>query len=136
MNYLKPVIIVCILTLFSCGEDAAPSDQGCPTELLCTEQFVSLTFSPKENGEFIKLDSYYSQNLDNGNSYNFDQSNNLPVSEFYVLITDGEMEEISKEGTVIRFFGIKDNQVIIEQDFIVGHDCCHVIPLQGPFGDL
>lgn len=125
-----------LLGLASCSDDASPNDQDCPTELLCTEQFVSLTFSPRVNGEFVELDSYYTQNLDNGMAYIFDSDHNLPISEFYIVISDAQLNDIDKEGTTLRFFGTKDNQLVIEQDFIVGHDCCHVIPLEGPFGNL
>lgn len=136
MKVLKIILPFLLLGLLSCNEDASPNDQDCPTELLCTEQFVSLTFSPRTNGEFVELDSYYTRNLDNGNTYIFNAQNNLPISEFYIVISDSEMDEVAKDGTNLRFFGTKDNQLVIEQDFIVGHDCCHVIPLEGPFGDF
>ena len=115
----------------SCGEDTSPNDQDCPTELFCTEEFRTITFSPMTIG-FIILDSYYSQNLDNGKTYNFGHTGILPQDEFYVIITDGQMEEIEKEGTTIRFFGLINNQIVIEQDFLIGHDCCHVITIEGP----
>ena len=136
MKVIRIILPLLLIGLFSCGEDTSPRDQDCPKELLCTEEFVSLTFSPRENGMVIQFDSYYTQNLDNGETYNYDPNDNLPDDLSYVVISDAEMGEIAKDGTSLRFFGIKDNQVLIEQDFIVGHDCCHVIPLDGPFGGL
>ena len=137
MKSLKKIFLILMLALYSCGEDEQPQINDCPTELACTTEFVMLTFTPRTNGEFIRLDSHYTQNLDNGETYNFDALVDATSNPgYYIIATDAQMEEIQKEGTNLRFIGIKNSQVFIEQDFVVGHDCCHVIPLEGPFGDL
>ena len=135
---MKRSVFISLVALFlfqACGENRIPDPEDCPAELLCTEEFVSLIYRPTVNGELTPLDSYYSQNLDNGNTYNFVDPTMSQLWNAYIVISDGEFEEIQKEGTTIRFFGIRDNEVVIEEDFVVGHDCCHVIPLEGPFAE-
>ena len=132
MKRTKLLILSSIIILFSCSEEVIPSND-CSQDLICTEEFRTLIFSPKENDQFKQLDTYYTLNLDNGNTYNYQDWNDQSGNEFYTIISDAEMNEIEKEGTNLRFIGIVGSTPAIEQDFVVGHDCCHIIPLEGPF---
>ncbi len=120
--------------VFSCtNEDDSLNTSDCPADIVCTLVFTSLTFSPKDaNNQPISLDSFYAQNLDNGNTYSISSGNLLNTTTFTV-ITDNEIDEIQRNGTNIRFIGLQGDQIVVQQDFVVGHDCCHVVPLSGPF---
>ncbi|MFY0592522.1 hypothetical protein [Roseivirga sp.] len=108
---------------------------GCSSTMGCTEIFISLSYTPiDDNNQPIVLDNFYTQNLDNGNTYSI-QDHNLDLQNSYIVIDDDQLAEINKTGTNIRFFGIVDDQIVLQQDFVVGHDCCHVIPVSGPFDD-
>lgn len=124
-----------VFTTPSCEYGDAHQMDDCPSELLCTEEFRSYNYSPTENGEPLILDNFYVRNMDNGNIYPNSNLNALMVPGTYLVITDMAFNEIKKSGTVIRFFGIKNNQIVLQTDFSVGHDCCHVIPLSGPFDE-
>lgn len=115
----------------SCEDTESPLE--CSNDIGCTLNLVSIIHKPQdevENG--ILLDNYYSQNLDNGNVYDFRNPNTARTDSSYVVISDAQKDEVKSSGTTIRFFGEANGEVIIEQDFLVGHDCCHVILLQGP----
>lgn len=125
--------VTLILTSCSNSDEDIGNTSSCPDNIVCTEILVSLTFSPKTpNGVPIFLDSYYSQNLDNGKTYSILDSN-VASTASYVVVSDEQLEEINQEGTNIRFIGLQGNQIVVQQDFLVGHDCCHVVPLEGPF---
>jgi len=127
--------LLLILTACSNSDEDIDNTTECPDDVVCTEILISLTFSPKTgNGVPIFLDSYYSQNLDNGETYSILNSN-VASTASYVVVSDEQLEEINQEGTNIRFIGLQGNQIVVQQDFLVGHDCCHVIPLSGPFDD-
>lgn len=129
------ILSLCFLAI-SCGEtdDAADNTlDGCPTNLTCTEIFISLLFTPtNSSNQPITLDSFYTQNLDNGNTYSI-INNTVGQSNSYVVVSDSQRSEINKEGTNIRFIGLLGDQIVVQQDFVIGHDCCHVIPISGPF---
>lgn len=134
MKKLVYLILSISFIIASCASEDEPltTDNDCPPNLSCTEIFVSLTFSPKDgNNQPIILDSFYSQNLDNGNTYSI-QNTNVSTQNSYVVITDAFIEEIQKKGTQIRFIGLIGNQIMVQQDFLIGHDCCHVEGLDGP----
>lgn len=130
MKY-KLLFLLSLFIIAGCESSTEPTE--CDENIACTEQFVMFTFSPTDSEDQpIYFDAYYSQNIDNGNVYDsFDEQDFLDAGT-YMVITDQEMEEVKKDGTTIRFFGQKDGQVIIEQDFLIGHDCCHILPLEGP----
>ncbi|OEK01552.1 hypothetical protein BFP97_08465 [Roseivirga sp. 4D4] len=127
--------LLLILTACSNSDEDVDNTSSCPDNIACTQVFISLTFSPKTaNGVPIFLDSYYSQNLDNGETYSILNSS-VASTASYVVISDEQIEQINQEGTNIRFIGLQGNQIVVQQDFLVGHDCCHVVPLGGPFDD-
>lgn len=134
MKKLVFSIILSGLIVFSCSnEDDSLNESDCPTDIACTLVLTSLTYSPKgANNQPIFLDSFYAQNLDNGNTYSISSSNLLNTNTFTV-ITDAEIGEIQRDGTNIRFIGLQGDQIVVQQDFVVGHDCCHILPISGPF---
>ena len=128
---LKVLFLLSVLMIVACEESAAPVE--CNEDIACTEQFVMFTYSPKDNeNQAIILDGYYSQNMDNGNIYDDFQEQDFLDAGVYMVITDQQRGDLKKNGTTIRFFGQKDGNVIIQQDFLIGHDCCHIVPLEGP----
>lgn len=135
MKKLICSIFLLNLIVFSCTneDDAIDNISDCPTDIICTLVFTSLTYSPiDDNDQAILLDSFYAQNLDNGNTYSIPSNNQLNPAR-YIVISDAQIEEINKSGTNIRFIGLQNDQIVVQQDFVVGHDCCHVVPLNGPF---
>lgn len=134
MKKLISTVLLSLIILCSCSnEDDSLGNSDCPTDIVCTLILKSLTFSPKgDNDQAILLDSFYAQNLDNGNTYSI-ESNDQLNSTRYIVISDAQIGEINKSGTNIRFIGLQNDQIVVQQDFVVGHDCCHVLPLAGPF---
>ncbi len=125
------VLLGMILTIQGCSEDSQPLE--CKADIGCTEVFVTFTYGPTDNqGSAVILDSYYSQNLDNGQTYTFVEEDNQLTEGLYTVITDAQMDQLSSTGTSIRFVGLKNNAIVLEQDFVIGHDCCHIVPIQGP----
>ena len=121
-----------LIGLSSCEEDSQPLE--CATDLICTEQLVSFAFQPTNGqGEPLILDNYYTQNLDNGNSYDFNNPSFSNTPGFYIVISDSQMNEIEADGTRIRFIGEVNGEIVVQQDFVVGHDCCHITQVSGPF---
>ncbi|NVK85709.1 MAG: hypothetical protein HWE21_15395 [Cytophagia bacterium] len=136
MKKYIPFLLLASITVFSCNEeDASMVPDDCPEELFCTEELRHLTYKATVNGEPTVLDDYYIKNLDNGLIYQKNPQNDFLDEGVYVVISDALMDEVKKSGTILRFFGIKNNTIVLQQDFIVGHDCCHVVPISGPFED-
>jgi len=132
---MKRILLFYLLafTLFSCEEDSSPED--CPDDLICTAQFVVLSLNLEEDGSPIILRDYEVLNLDNNNRYTFEEYAPLPANGVYPVISDGQRNEINREGTRMKLIGTSPNGDVYETEFIVGHDCCHVKPISGAFYD-
>ena len=116
-------------------EDSPTYDRDCPTDVVCTEIFVSLLLEPLEDGKPVVLTSYNILNTRNNERYDFtNSSQGLPEGQ-YVAISDAQLNDIDKKGTLLRLRGKKTDGQDYELEFEVGHDCCHVIPISGPFVD-
>ncbi|WP_420386160.1 hypothetical protein [Roseivirga sp.] len=131
---MKPYLMLLLLAvlLYSCGEKTVDDILDCPDNLACTEELRHITYSPMANGQPVVLDHYYVKNLDNGQIY---QSNPaiLQAEGSYLVVSDLEMDQLRQSGTILRFFGVIDNKIVLETDFKVGKDCCHIVPLGGPY---
>ena len=120
------------LTYVAC-EDLNQADD-CATDIVCTQQFEIHTYTLLDSiDQPIILDNYYSQNLENGNIYDFDaELTDFLAANEYLIITDAQMNELKRSGTRIRFFGEKNGEIIVQEDFLVGHNCCHIEVFEGP----
>ncbi|KYG74077.1 hypothetical protein [Roseivirga spongicola] len=128
------LFLLTLLAFSSCGEDEISMlSAPCNQDLVCTEELRYLSYKAMLDGKPVVLDNYYVKNLDNGNLYQESSLNDHLDEGQYVVVSDVRLSEIKKTGTILRFFGIKNNEIVLQQDFTVGHDCCHIIPLSGPF---
>ena len=119
------------LIMAACGsDDNDVTTPECPVDLLCTEQFEIITVTVTENGEPVTLDNFKTVNMANGKIYDFQGSEFLEPG-VYILVTDGQFDEIAKDGTSLRFEGSIQDAVVVDEIFEVGHDCCHVLLVDG-----
>ena len=126
---LLPLLIGSFMVI-SCGEEQIPEE--CLEEIVCTAHLEIFTFQVNDsNGNPTTLDGYYSQNMENGNIYDLSGFFHDFQSGHYAVISDEQLKEIKKNGTIIRFIGEKNGQIAVQEDFLIGHNCCHIVPLQG-----
>ena len=114
--------------LLSCKHD--DNRQNCSGELVCTEIFVSIIIDVLDSeGEPLQLDAYTLTNLDTEETLNLPQ---LTLQPRYPIANDSMLDSLPPEGHRIEFVGIIDGVEVVRQTFLVGHDCCHVVLMEGP----
>ncbi len=102
----------------------------------CTEEFrtITVTIKDSENNP-VALDSFKVTNLENGD----DLSRELNNAEFgamreigvYPLFGDEYARDFRNREVEINFKGYINNQELINSDYKVGADCCHVMLISG-----
>lgn len=103
--------------------------EDCPEDLMCTEEFRSVGIFIKDgNDQPVSLDEYYTYHTGNQKIYTFEQQ--YGEEGFYPVITDAQLPELNKTGSLVKFIGITAGDTITA-DFLIGHDCCHVLKLEG-----
>ncbi|RUA30425.1 MAG: hypothetical protein DSY77_14220 [Bacteroidetes bacterium] len=103
----------------------------CDGNLFCTKEFrtISLEITNQE-GNPIVLDDFYTF-YDSRKKFEYELNDIQKRQGIYPVLTDAEMDEVEKEGTTLIFVGEKDGRNIVEHQMVIGHDCCHVILIEG-----
>ncbi len=131
---MKTSVYSLLLLLFFAGcENNDPND--CINQA-CTEEFrtITVTIKDSENNP-VALDSFKVTNLENGD----DLSRELNNAEFeamsengvYPLFGDEYARDFRNKEVEINFKGYIDDQELINSDYKVGADCCHIILISG-----
>jgi len=131
---MKTSVYLLLLLLFFAGCENNNSND-CLNQA-CTEEFrtITVTIKDSENNP-VALDSFKVTNLENGG----DLTRELNNAEFeamrengvYPLFGDEYARDFRNKKVEINFKGYIDDQELINSDYKVGADCCHIILISG-----
>lgn len=117
-------------SFISCEEENVNSDE-CKDTNICTEEFRTISLEiTNQDGNPIVLDDFYTF-LDSRKKFEYTLNDVQKDNGFYPVLTDTEMDEVEREGTTLIFVGEKDGINVVEHQMVIGHDCCHVILIEG-----
>lgn len=111
--------------------------KDCPKDLLCTMDYKMIVIDVKEEEEgYFYLDSvgvFYTDQPDRNFYLKSYEEMITEQSGFGLLLAeDANMMHLEKTGTKLTMAGFKGGKEVFRQNYIVGHDCCHVVLLSGP----
>ena len=127
----KFFIYIFLLLFLSCNDDKSDC-----TDTFCTHNFVTITVFIKDtNDNPVAIDTFEVLIIESG----IDITRIVNDSEFeimrqngtYPLFGDEYQQSYANTEVQINFKGIINNQVIVNEDFTVGADCCHVNLISG-----
>lgn len=131
---MKAPVSIVLLLLFFAG--CAYTETTDCTNKACTEVFktIAVTILDSDQNQ-VALDSFKVINLENGN----DLTRIVHPAEFeammengtYPLFGDEFVQEFRNKKVEINFKGFRDNLEIVNSNYTVGADCCHVILISG-----
>lgn len=127
----KLVLITILVSLFSCKNDKSDC-----SDIPCSEEFKVITVSIKDKmTNPIALDKFIVKIIDSDIDITRDFNDNeyelMKQYGTYPLFGDEHRENYKNETIRINFIGIQNNQEIVNTNFTVGADCCHVILIDG-----
>jgi len=120
--------IMLFLFLFSCEETGNLPD--CQDVEVCTEEFRYISVKINVGSNSVFPDSIHTRNTKNDSSYIF-ENDFMSETNHLVVITDAQLNQLNQNGTLLFFEGFNQNTKIFSEPFVVGHDCCHIVKLQG-----
>jgi len=120
-------LFFCAQLIFSCCKT---EQSDCPTDLACTEIFASVGVKIQNSkNEDIKL-SKTSTEIE-GIS-NIITNTGFDLYNYYVILDDLSKNELKKSGSSVTFKGYdNNNQLVVNEKYTIGHDCCHVLKIAG-----
>lgn len=134
-NHIQKIVSILILLLVGACQENEEGTLPCDEDVLCTMNFVTISLKlTDKNGDPVALDEYYSKNLENRKTYNFQDNEGDKMrrkSGRYPILTDSQNEDLSFNGTSIKFVGYINNEQVFSDIFIIGRGCCHIGLLEG-----
>lgn len=116
------------VSVIACNDDDS-SSAGCNGDLVCTEEFRTVVIDIlAADGSPASLDEVSVTNLDTDESLTFQWD----LTPGYAIADDSMLETVDMDGHRIELVGSIAGEEVVRQTFLVGHDCCHVILLEGP----
>ena len=123
------VALITVLLALNCSDDGTDDTPGC-MDAICTEEFRTITVSIKDkNGTAVALD-YFKVVLSNGDDVTLDTSGSdydrMVKNGTYPLFSDTYVTKYRNSELEINFQGFVDDRLLVDSDYVVGVDCCHV----------
>jgi len=127
----KVIYFLFLLSCLSCSKN----NSNC-VDTFCTEEFRTITVTIKNsNGTTVALDEFKvlisATDIDITRKVNETEFEMMRKSGTYPLFGDEYSSDYENKEVRINFIGHINNQEIVNADFTVGADCCHVILVEG-----
>lgn len=128
LNVSYSIFLFFALSLLSCCKDEQVDD--CPQDLFCTEVFVSVTAKVQWMTNDIKRLNSKTILKRTGETIHSDTLNEFQVIS---VVSDSELSKLTKMGDelILEIYN-ESNQLLQTENYIIGHDCCHVLKISGP----
>ena len=110
------------------GPEKIVIDIACSDDVACTKELRTETANIRYvNGDPIHLDKVRTFITASGEVLREESFDAQTTPETYVIINDSNLDDIALSGTEVTFEGIVDGKVVVSRDFVVTHDCCHIM---------
>ncbi|MEI6901379.1 MAG: hypothetical protein WCL00_15995 [Bacteroidota bacterium] len=125
MTYRNVLLIFSFVLLLSCTSKK-------PGEKLCTTMFAMIEVTVQDSlNHPVILDRFEVRDKNASQLLPTHPDSTLAKEGRYLLLTDSELHYISTLGTLLQFEGFKGNQIIIQGEYVVTQDGCHINLVSG-----
>lgn len=124
-----------VLLTLNCSDSDTDDTSNC-TDVFCTEEFRTITISVKDkDGAAVALDHYNVVVLSDGEDITLNASSSeyewMTKNGSYPLFSDKYVTKYRNKEIEINFQGFIDDELLVDSDYTVGADCCHVTLVEG-----
>ncbi|WP_018627330.1 hypothetical protein [Niabella aurantiaca] len=103
------------------------------TGRVCTEEYRFFNVKLRSaSGEAIVLDTFYTRIV--AGNVTFHANNTVPGGDegYYTVVSDGQLQLLPEgKNTDLRFIGIKNDQVIVNEPYVFKNNGCHIEKIAG-----
>lgn len=118
------LILLVMIATVSCDRTS------CARNVACTEEFRSIGVNIRAiDGAPVALDMYTV--VDGEDELALDANVDMERG-WHVIFTDAFQSQYENREVTLTLTGYIDGTVVVNQDFVVGADCCHVFLVSGP----
>ena len=133
MKYLFGLLIVLLVS--NCNESEVEDQPDC-TNIICTEEYRTITVNVRgKDGNAVALDRFTVMVLPNETDITPDWSDNeidlMSKNGIYPLFSDKYSNTYRNKQIEINFKGYIGDKQVLDADYTVGADYCHVFLVDG-----
>ncbi|MFY0686881.1 MAG: hypothetical protein JXQ90_06935 [Cyclobacteriaceae bacterium] len=127
---MKHVMITALfVALLACEQSSRVQDCD-SNEIACTYDLRHIIITIAENDEPVQLTRMVVE-IDGVIQIN-EEIDDFNEFGTYTLLSDEHMNLVEQSGSDVSFSGFRGDDRVIDQNYLVGHDCCHIQLLEGP----
>lgn len=133
MKYLFGLLIVLLVS--NCNDSEVEDQPDC-ADIACTEEYRTITVNVKDqDGNAVALDRFTVVVLPNETDITSDWSDSeielMAKNGVYPLFSDKYSNTYRNKQIEINFKGYIDDKQVLDANYTVGADCCHVFLVDG-----
>ncbi|RTE55066.1 hypothetical protein EHW67_00410 [Arenibacter aquaticus] len=133
MKYLIGLLIVLLVS--NCNDSDVEDQPDC-ADIACTQEYRTITVNVKDReGNAVALDMFSVVILPNETDITADWSDNeielMAKNGVYPLFSDKYSNTYRNRQIEINFKGYLDDKQVLDANYTVGADCCHVFLVDG-----
>lgn len=133
MHFKKKIILVSVILILLLNVKCDEEYRDNCDSAVCTEIFVSVVLEIKNNADqspYLLTD--YKVILTSDNSDITPASDSYSKSQgYYVIANDMKRELFKFKNVKVEFKGYKNNDLVIQRQFTITADCCHISLVEG-----
>ncbi|MCK0146062.1 hypothetical protein MWU78_10435 [Arenibacter sp. F26102] len=127
--------LITLLIILNCNNKSEDDALDC-LNVACTEEYRTITISVKDQkGKVVVLDEFEVVVLPKGADITPDTASGdyewMTINGVYPLISDKYSMEYRDKKIEINFKGYVEDRLVVDSDYTVGADCCHVLLFEG-----
>ncbi len=127
--------LITLLIILNCNNKSEDDTLDC-LNVACTEEYRTITISVKDQeGKVVVLDEFKVVVLPKGADITLDTASGdyewMIINGVYPLISDKYSMEYRDKKIEINFKGYVEDRLVVDSDYTVGADCCHVLLFEG-----
>lgn len=121
---ILPVCIMCS----ACHRNT----EDCAQVQICTEVYVTIgVYVQDAVSTPVLLDSLQIKLRATNESLPDENPDFSASNGYYVLVGDRSLKKLNKSGSRIQAKGYKNGKIMLDENYVIGHDCCHVLKFSG-----
>ena len=126
---LAIMLIFLPLMLIKCEDN---DSENCEFAL-CTEEFrgIALMIKHKDDGSGFVLSRFTVKVLPENKDITLESSDLMKSEGFYFITNDNELETFKNKCLEVEFKGYVEDSLVIQKQFIIKGDCCHISLVKG-----
>lgn len=95
---------------------------------MCPDVFTQVAIVTTRNGKLTVLDKAFSVRESNGDTI---VAHRDIETGFYTMLDDSYHSQLQRQSDVFTLFGFKDGQKVVEEQYLISADCCHIAKESG-----